>query len=77
MCPDNNAQRMRDKRSKTRRIGGSCIVRLYPRPEGDATVVGIVESVDDGARSAFASAEELWTFLMRVGRRSASRTKQR
>lgn len=68
---------MRMKKPRARPNGGSCIVRLYPRREGDGAVVGIVESVDDGARSAFANAQELWTFLMRVGGKGGGRAKQR
>ncbi len=47
--------------------GASYIVRLLYRRHKDEQIVGVVESVEDGARHAFVSRDELWTILMRAG----------
>ena len=54
----------------------SYIVRLlYQRRSQDEQMVGIVESVEDGARHAFTSRDELWAILMCPGGDPAGETK--
>lgn len=42
------------------------IVRLLHRRDKEGQVVGVVESVENGARHAFIDRDELWAILMRV-----------
>ena len=47
--------------------GVSYIVRLYRHREEPDGFIGVVESVEDGARRAFTNREELWALLIRNG----------
>jgi len=56
---------MHTKHPERKDARASYIVRLlYRRRSRDEQLVGVVESVEDGARHAFTSRDELWAILM-------------
>lgn len=58
--------RLKGKRP-TGGAGTSYLVRLYRHGEEPGGFIGVVESVEDGSRRAFANREELWAILARTG----------
>jgi hypothetical protein len=57
--------------------GMSYIVRLLHRRNQDEQIVGVVESVENGACHAFIDRDELWAILMRAGTETAGEKKAR
>lgn len=66
MKPGDGCGRPKETR-QTSGPGASYLVRVYRHREEPGGFIGVVESVEDGSRRAFANCEELWTILVRAG----------
>lgn len=64
--PDPTEKSVQTEKTDKNDRGMRYIVRVLHRRDQGEEIVGIVESVEDGARHAFIDRDELWAILMRV-----------